>query len=453
MLGPVRHQCPDEGDKGRHHPLAGGVLRIAAAEEVDSLQVRHPRPFVDVVDLTADERLKGNRVHLPIIEQGRPVMRRALRFAHHPAGCRNGRRIQGVRPRLRGLKQGAARGGANDGPSGARFEHVAFGVRDQRQASGHQQASPELPVRGGECGRIAMQKEQLHRTRAQQTLIECCRLALGRVEAFESQSGVDGVKRLVVLAGAFFFVADEPILALPAGTRQMPDALLEHGLLGLPAPGELQDATRAGRSVIGLFESGDQRRGVDVAGGQPVAERPAVRQELGLPDDPVPAVGQVAPLQVRIEMDVLLDMGNEGSIGLVVEADAARQPLALGRVVLALVVDIQGSIGRIPQETGQPRSRRRTEKSHVLDPPRNAQVIGSTQQAVEKRLKCAVDQRGVADVPLLTAVGPQGLGDFEIDQIGLDRRVALNLPDVSAVGTVAVRIAQHRLEAFVEFVS
>ena len=226
MLGPVRHQCPDEGDKGRHHPLAGGVLRIATAEEVDRLHVRHPRPFVDVVDLAADERLEGNRVHLRIVEQGLPVMRRALRLAHHPAGCRNGRRIQGVRPRLRGLKQGAACGGANDGPTGTGFEHVAFGVRDQCQASGHQQAPPELPVRGGECGRIAMQKEHLHRSRAQQALIECRRLALGRVDAFESQSGVDGVKRLVVLADAIFIVADEPILALPSGTRQVPDALL-----------------------------------------------------------------------------------------------------------------------------------------------------------------------------------------------------------------------------------
>ena len=179
-----------------------------------------------------------------------------------------------------------------------------------------------------------MQKEHLHRSRAQQALIECSRLALGRVDAFESQSGVGCVKRLVALAGAIFIVADEPILALPSGTRQVPDALLEHGLLGLPAPCELQDAARAVRSVNGLFESGEQLRRVDVAGGQPVGERPAVRQELGLPDDPVLAVGQVAPFQVRVEMDVFLDVGNEGSIGLVVEADAARQPLALGRVEL-----------------------------------------------------------------------------------------------------------------------
>ena len=221
MLGAVQHERPHERDKGRHHPLAGGVARVAAAEEVDGLQVGHPRPVGDAGRVAGEKGLEGERVRLGPVEQREPVGRQAVGLAQHPAGSGDRRGMRGRSRRPGRLEQRGVRTGANDGPAGGRIDRVRLGVRDQRQATGHQQAPAERPVRrieGVFC--IVMKEEDLGRTRAQQAGIERIDVAGGRIEVVEAQRGVGCVKRLVVLPGGLLVVADEPELAMRRATGE-----------------------------------------------------------------------------------------------------------------------------------------------------------------------------------------------------------------------------------------
>ena len=84
-----------------------------------------------------------------------------------------------------------------------------------------------------------MQEDEFGGGRAQQAHVQF-RLN-GRIEAFETQCGFALMEGVVVGPAALFIVADEPELGLCVTVREIVDALVEDGVLGLATTRELDD--------------------------------------------------------------------------------------------------------------------------------------------------------------------------------------------------------------------
>ena len=84
---PVRYQRLDEGDQTPRQVLAGGIVRIVAAQEVDRLHVGGVRPVGQLGDAVVRQlRVRdGGRRTPGLLEPREPVVRQAARFADHPA--------------------------------------------------------------------------------------------------------------------------------------------------------------------------------------------------------------------------------------------------------------------------------------------------------------------------------------------------------------------------------
>ena len=327
MLDPVRNQGLHEGDEARHHLLAGGIVRIRPAEEVDRLQLVRMRPRLDRVEIVQCPGLVGNRVYrLGGIQQTQPLRSRALPLFQHPPGARKLPVVDRLGPGPRRLEQGRAPPGAHRGPAGAGGDDVSLVVRDQRQGAGHRHATQECPLLRAERLVAPVQEQDLGRARAQQTRFEP-RLR-GRIEAVEPERGVMVMECLVVSARDLLAVADEPELGLRLGTGEICDAPVEDGPLRLPAARELQRVAGVAFASLRPLQGGDQCSGLDVSVRQPIGEGPARGDELRLPGDGVPGVRQVVPPGIAVEGVVLVDVGDQQPRRAVVEADASERYLS-----------------------------------------------------------------------------------------------------------------------------
>ena len=171
-------------------------------------------------------------------------------------------------------------------------------MENQRQAARDRHLLPEPPVLGREFILILVEEQDLHCVPTQEARIERGGLPRARTEAVEAQRGVVAEESVIVGPRALLIVSDEPEFALRGLPRQMVDAPLKYRPLRLSGARKLQRVAGAHFAIVGALKGSEQGRWLDLALGQPVRNRTAVRDELGLPYDAMLAVRQFAPSRI-----------------------------------------------------------------------------------------------------------------------------------------------------------